>query len=219
MDPGKYINQIKVAYFQHFETKPVQKHRSPLQKGDHPELNITPFLDEKDITIFQSLVGSCQWNISIGRFDTQSSIMLMSKYRSALRRGHLERTKQIYGYLCKYRHYKIRFRVNEPDYSNVLEIPDHDWEHSVYGKHKENIADDAPESLGKRYILTHYFDVSLMYDVLSGKAMTDVYTFYNKSLVNWYYKQQSTSETARYGADFLSRRKVCENIIDNRAYL
>ena len=98
-------------------------------------------------------------------------------------------------------------------------IPDHDWEHSVYGKHKEDIAENIPEPLGKQIVLTHYFDASLMYDILSGKSVTFIYTFYNKTPVNWYYKQQSTSETAKYGAEFLSGRKCCENIIDHQAYL
>ena len=98
-------------------------------------------------------------------------------------------------------------------------IPDHDWEHSVYGKHKEDIAENIPEPLGKRIVLTHYFDASLMHDILSGKAVTSICTFYNKTPVDWYCKQQSTSETATYRAEFLSGRKCCENIIDHQAYL
>ena len=44
-------------------------------------------------------------------------------------------------------------------------------------------------------------------------------TFYNKTPVDWYCKQQSTSETATCRAEFLSVRKCCENIINHRAYL
>ena len=92
--------------------------------------------------------------------------------------------------------------------------------HSVYGKHEEDITEDAPEPLGKRVVLTHYFDTSLMYDILFGKTVTGVCTFYNKTPTDWYCKQQSTSETTTYGTEFLSgRRKCCENIIDHRAYL
>ena len=47
-----------------------------------------------------------------------------------------------------------------------------------------------------------------MYDLLSGKAVTGVCTFYNKTPVDWYCKQQSTSETATYGAEFLSEKNV-----------
>ena len=195
------------------------KHRSPLQKGDHPELDASPFLDEEGKMIYQSLTGCGQWNISIGRFDTHTVFMTMSRYRTAPREGHLERVKRIYGYLRRFRHFKIRFRVDEPDYSNVPPIQDHDWEHSVYGQHEEDIAENLPEPLGKRIVLTHYFDASLMHDVLSGKAVTGICTFYNKTPVDWYCKQQATSETATYGAEFLSARKCFEMIIDHRAYL
>ena len=58
MDPGKYVYQIEKAYIQHFGIKPVQKYRSPLQKGDHSELNTTLFLNEIGTEIYQSLVDS-----------------------------------------------------------------------------------------------------------------------------------------------------------------
>ena len=58
-----------------------------------------------------------------------------------------------------------------------------------------------------------------MHGELSGKAVTGVCTFYNKTPFDWYYKQQSISETAMYDAEFFSRRNFCENIIDHRPYL
>ena len=127
--------------------------------------------------------------------------------------------KRIYGYLCKYRHNKILFRVNKPDYSNVHGIKDHDWVYAVYGKYGEDITLDAPPQLRKRMALTHYFDAGLMHDVLSRKAVTGACTFYNKTPVDWYCKQQPASQTTTYHAEFLSRRKVCENIIDHQSYL
>ena len=78
----------------------------------------------------------------------------------------------------------IRFCINEPDYSNVPGIKNHNWEHSVYGKYEEDIPIDAPTPLGKRIVLTHYFDSSLMHDALSSKSVTGVCNFYNKTLVD-----------------------------------
>ena len=46
--------------------------------------------------------------------------------------------------------------------------------------------------------------------------MTGVCTFYNKTPVKYYCKQQSISEIAMYGAEFLSGRKCCEIIIDHK---
>ena len=60
MDFGKYIDQMIEAYEQHFGVKPDIKHRSPLQKGDHPELDTTPFLNEEGKEIYQSLIDCSQ---------------------------------------------------------------------------------------------------------------------------------------------------------------
>ena len=78
---------------------------------------------------------------------------------------------------------------------------------------------DAPSPRGKRVILSHYFDANLMHDVLSGKAVTGVIHFWNKTPIEWYSKKQSTSETATYGSEFLSGRTCFEQSIDHRNYL
>ena len=98
MDSGKYIDHMEEAYLQHFNTKPVQQHRSLLQKGDNPELDNSPFLNDKEKEIYQSLVGSNQWSVSIGRFNIQSAIMTISKFCSAPQRRHLDldQMKRIY---------------------------------------------------------------------------------------------------------------------------
>ena len=90
------------AYAQYFGFKTDMKHRSPLQKGDHPKLDTTPFLDEEGKEIYQSLIECDQCNIYIRRLNTQSAMMLMSHDRSAPREGHLERVKRIYGYLRRF---------------------------------------------------------------------------------------------------------------------
>ena len=78
--------------------------------------------------------------------------------------------------------------MDEPDYSNMAAISDHDWEDSVYGKNEQDISKNIPEPLGKRIVLTHYFNASPMHDILPGKAVTGVCTFYNKTPVDWYCK-------------------------------
>ena len=105
----KYVDQMEEVYVQHFGVKPDKKQRSPLQKGDHPKLDTILFLDEEGKEIYQLLIGAGQWNISIERFDTQLFFMSMSRYRGAPREEHLEQVRCIYGYLCRFRHFKFRF--------------------------------------------------------------------------------------------------------------
>jgi hypothetical protein len=176
MNPSWYVDKIEDAYKKYFKEKPNQKHRSPLVKGDHPELEMSKFLDQDGIDIYQSLVGAMQWAISIGRWDIQSAVMTLSFFRAQPRQGHLDRIQRIY---------KLRFRVDEPDYSGIPKMQEYDWKHSVYGNPTKDIPTDAPPPLGEQIVLTHYFDANLMHDVLSGKAVTGVVHFYNKTPVDW----------------------------------
>ena len=92
---------------------------SPLEKGDHPELDNSDLLGLPAIQNYQSLIGSLQWAIFLGRFDIAIAVMAMSGFRSALRKGHLDRVKRIHGYLAKMKHATLKFRVHKPDYSDV----------------------------------------------------------------------------------------------------
>ena len=181
-----------------------------METNDHPELNVTAFCNENEIEIYQSLIGSMQWAVSIGRMDVQTAVMSMSSFREQPRVGHLERLKRIVGFLAAFRDYKIRFCTDEPDFSNVPPIPDHDWKYTPYGNPTEDLPTDAPPPRGKRVIISHYFDANLMHDILSGKAVTGVVHFWNKTPIDWYSKKQSISETATYGSEFLSGRTCFE---------
>ena len=48
MDPLKYIEKMEASYKQLSGCLPDKKHRSPLEKGDHPESDASAFLDEED---------------------------------------------------------------------------------------------------------------------------------------------------------------------------
>ena len=101
MNPIKYIEKMVQAYQMLYKCKPNTKYESPLEHNDHPELDTTEFLDEKEILQYQSLIGSLQWAITIGRWDIQTAVMTLSSFRAQPRKGHLERVKRIYGYIYK----------------------------------------------------------------------------------------------------------------------
>ncbi len=123
------------------------------------------------------------------------------------------------GFLANFRDFKIRFRVDEPDIGEIPPIPPFEWKYTPYGTPKEDIPQDAPTPRGKRIILTHYFDANLMHDILSGKSVTGVIHFWNKTPMDWYSKKQSTAETATYGSEFLTGRTCFEQTIDHRKYI
>ena len=186
MDPSGYITRMEESYMTHFKVKPkASKRNSPLEKNDHPEIDVSEFLGEDDILLYQSLIGSMQWAITLGRFDVNAAVMTMSSFRSQPHKGHLERVKQMIGYLSKFKQFKIRFRTEEPDYSNFHDNH-HDWSDTVYGSPTEDKPKDAPEPLGKSVTITSHFDANLMHNILSGKACTEILHFFNKTPIDWY---------------------------------
>jgi Reverse transcriptase (RNA-dependent DNA polymerase) len=215
ISPAKYIDKLIMNYEKLFGQKPSTSVTSPLEKGDHPELDDSELCDTGQIELYQSMIGSLQWIVTIGRFDIHTAVMTMSGFRMAPRIGHLKRLRRIYGYLAKMRHASIRVRTQEPDYSD---IPDevYDWTYSVYGNVQEYLPADAPEPLGNHVTTTHYVDANLMHDITTGRSVTGILHFVNKTPIEWYSKKQSTVETATYGSEFVASRICVEQIIDLR---
>ena len=81
------------------------------------------------------MIGQQQWAITLGMYDILAQVM--SKI------GHLERMKRSYGYLAKTKHFAIRYRNKEPDYSH-LPKQEYEWTRTVYGNVKEEIPKDNP---------------------------------------------------------------------------
>ena len=96
------------------------------------------------------------------------------------------------------KHATLRFRTHEPDYSD-LPSKEHEWS-SVYGEVQELLPEVAPLPLGKQVILTHYVDVNLFQDVLSGRFVTSILHMMNATPIDWYSKKQATMEIATYGS-------------------
>jgi hypothetical protein len=215
MAPRKYVEKLTETYVRHFGTKPSTTVTSPIEKGDHPELDTTEFLDPDDVTLYQSMIGALQWAVSIGRFDIQTAVMTLSSFRTAPRRGHMLRVRRIYGYLAKMRDATVRVRTDMPDYSD-LPTQEYDWSRTVYGETTEEIPKDIPQPLGKPVRLSHYVDANLLHDLLTGKSVTGILHLVNQTPIDWYSKKQATVETATYGSEFVAARTCTDQSIDLR---
>ena len=97
------------------------------------------------------------------------------------------------------KHAAIRIRTQEPDFSN-LPSQEFDWSTSVYGELKEIIPKDIPKPYGKFIMFSHAIDANLMHCLATGRSVTGILHFINKTPIDWYSKKQPTVETATYGA-------------------
>eukprot|EP00984_Skeletonema_dohrnii_P026367 scaffold15707_cov94-Skeletonema_dohrnii-CCMP3373.AAC.1 len=136
--PRKYIEKMEENFIRWFGMKPARKVTSPLEANDNPELDTSEFLEEQDIKIYQSMIGSAQWLIALGRFDIGVHVMTLSSFRAQPRQGHLDRIKRIYGYVCKMKHAAIRYRTEMPDVTDFTFV-ERDWSDMRSRMHKKNI--------------------------------------------------------------------------------
>ena len=88
MSPKKYIEKMVFNFKKMFGDKP-RPYTSPLEKGDHPQLDTTEELPMEDIKKFQFLIGSIQWAVSIGKLDVCTAVMTLSKFRACLQKRTL----------------------------------------------------------------------------------------------------------------------------------
>jgi hypothetical protein len=88
ISPTKYIEKLIKNYEKSFGIKP--KFASPLEKGDHPELDMSELCTTEQVAHYQSMIGSLQWIVTIGRVDIHTAVTTMSGFRIAPRIGHLE---------------------------------------------------------------------------------------------------------------------------------
>ena len=214
IQPKKYIAKMLESYETIYGEKPKQV-SCPLEKGDHPELDTSELLGQKDVTTYMSLIGQLQWLITLGRFDVMSAVVALSTFRSAPRVGHLERAKRVFGYVAKFKEAAIRVRTGLPNFDRFPH-KNHDWSKTVYGDMHEEFPHNMPTPLGKLVRISEYVDANLYFDLLNGRACTGVLIFLNQTPIDWYCKKQSTVATATFGSEFVATKTAVEKAYDLR---
>jgi hypothetical protein len=187
-----------------------------LEQGDHPEQDTCELLDMKGVKLYQSLIGSLQWIVQLGRLDITTAVMSMSSYCAAPRKGHLDRLKRIIRYLHKMVGGVVRICTGKPDYSKIGDRH-YDWDHSIYEGAREIIPKDIPEPLGKSIVLTTYVDANLYHDMITGRSITGILHLVNQTPFDWFSKTQPTVETTTYSSEFIAARTATQQIMANRA--
>ena len=76
----KYIEKLKETYVRLFNTEPSKGLKTPLEKNDHPELDTSDILEGQQVNHYLTMAGQLQWLITLGRFDIQAQIIIMSGF-------------------------------------------------------------------------------------------------------------------------------------------
>ena len=161
------------------------------------------------------MIEQIQWLVTLGRFGIHAQVTTMSRFRSAPRKGDLERLQRIYAYVLKTMHYSARKRTEEPVYSYLPKMK-HDWSYTVYGNVQELIPNNCPKPLGKSFSTTTTLDADLLHCLATCASLTACLHFRNQTPTDWYSNKQGTVETATDGSEFVAAKTATEQIMDLR---
>jgi hypothetical protein len=109
--PKRYIDKLHDSYERMFGSKPASAN-TPLVEGDHPELDTSELLDLTGIKQFQSLIGSAQWAVQLGRLDITTAVITMSSFRAEPRQGHLTEKVSVMPLVCLYINRSIPYHTS-----------------------------------------------------------------------------------------------------------
>ena len=102
----------KLAKLCQLET--FKKYATPFSEEYHPELDTTPLIPPEQISLYQSLLGSANWIITLERFDISFAINTMSRYSMAPREGHMLAMYRVFGYLRQMPKKRILIDTTQP---------------------------------------------------------------------------------------------------------
>ena len=193
----------------------LKNYGSPMEAGDHPEMDESDLLVGTDIPLYQMLLGCAQWAVTLGRFDIQYATNTLARFGSVPREGHLKRCLRLFGYLKHNHKARIVFDPTNPNLE-ALKFENHDWT-DLYPFAEEYISDKCPiPKTEKELAITAYVDASHATDLTTRRSVTGYIIFVGNSIIKWYSKRQNTVETSTYGSELVAMRIALEAILEIR---
>ena len=212
----KYVTEIIKRYEKQYGS--LKKHNVPSIPNDHPELDDSPLLDEKERRHYQSNIGICQWICTAGRFDIAFAVSSLSRFSHSPREGHLERSEKILGYLKKYPKRGYIIDPRDPILATTYEtiIPDFGNQYQDFVEEED---DRLPEPRMKELSTNIFVDSNHGHDRVTGRSITGLISFVGRTPVYWASKRQSMVQTPTFGAEFMALKKAVEEAVTLRYYL
>jgi hypothetical protein len=175
--------------------KPSQNITSPLDEGDHPELDTAKLCSEDQI--YQSVIGSLQWIVTIRRFDVHTAVMTMSGFRILPRIG-----------LTTY----IWIFVENA----IFALEPKNWTYLIYRIMStirltectvklKNSYQKMPQNHMASMLHCHTTWMQTFCMISLSENQLQVFSILlTRHPIDWYSKKQATIETATYGSDFVA---------------
>ena len=186
-----------------------------------PELDVTDFCNERQIRVFQQILGMLRWLIELGRIDVLLETTLLASFLMSPRIGHLTQLANIVAYLKKHQRSSILMDPGKLDLvwkGNELDHPDRKREimRTIYRDAEDDVPSNAPPPRGKSVQINVYTDADHAGDRITRRSHTGIIIFVNMAPISWFSKKQNTVESSTFGSEYVALRIAIEKIISLR---
>ena len=216
LSASTYIKNVLPRLSKMCDKTELPKAKTPFVDTYHAELDATRFCTPEETSKYQSLIGSANWIVTLGRFDIQWATTTLARYAAAPRIGHFEAALRIFGYLRKFQDGTIIIDPYRPSILQDVKYADKcDWE-EFYSDTEEEIPYDMPDPYGTEASLTVFVDADHARDKVTCRSVTGILILLNNMPVTWFCKRQKTVESSTYGSELVAGRIAIELIIEWR---
>ena len=185
---------------------------TPMVASYRPELDETPELEEKEITMFQEFIGMLRWAIEIGRVDISHEISLLSQYQASPRQGHMEQMMHIFHYLSKKPKKTLYMDPGLPQ----VDFGDFNHDASEFKEYYRDAEELMPHKMppprGRSVITSGFVDASHAANRKTRRSHTGYILFVNRAPVKWISRRQQTVETSAFSSEFIAMKQCVEDI-------
>jgi hypothetical protein len=184
------------------------RYSTPMSSNYRPELDYTPFLDDKVANYYMELIGILWWIVELGRMDIMIDVSLLSSYTMQPRMGHLDEVFHIFGYLKRNKRATIVFDASHVAW-NEASFEKHDWT-DFYKGAEEKLPPNAPPPRGQPVQINCFVDADHAGNRVTRRLQTGILIFLNRSPIIWFSKAQNTVKTSTFGSEFTALRIAIE---------
>jgi hypothetical protein len=190
---------------------------TPLSSNYRPEIDVTPELNPKDASSYQSHIGVLRWIVELGRVDICCEVSMLSSHLALPREGHLSQVYRTFAYLKKYHNTEMVFDPSEPTIDRS-DFERRDWSTSEMGfSLKEELPDNMPVPRGLGFTMRAFVDADHATDSMTRKSRSGFIVYLNSAPVYWMSKKQNSVETSSHGSEFHAM-KICAEYVRGLRY-
>ncbi|GMI32613.1 hypothetical protein TrCOL_g880 [Triparma columacea] len=189
---------------------PIKKTRRPMNPLAHPELDVTPLLDEENKRLFQHIAGVLNWLVTLCRIDIAFATMSLQRFCSSPREGHLELAIEAMGWLKSTPTWRLY--INENDLTGFPLIDPTVFtemaKRYIGIEEVHSPRDQIPLGLGGE--ITIYVDSDYAHDLVTRRSVTGVIVLYCGTPIYWHSKRQTRVGGSTYEVEFMACKTAAE---------